>query len=98
MLGLAVDLERVGAAAGERFPERRGRIEAGAALVEGGELEIGAEADAAGVGGELAGEQFQQRRLARPIRADDADPVAALDPQREVADDNACPALSIRSP
>ena len=62
-------------------------IEAVAALVERGELEIGAEADRAGVRRERAGEEIEQRRLAGAVRADDADAVAALDAEREVADD-----------
>ena len=39
------------------------------------------------VGRELAGQQLEQGRLARAVGADHADPVAALDAQREVADD-----------
>ncbi len=38
-------------------------------------------------GGELAGQQAEQRRLAGAVRPDDADPVAAQDAGREVADD-----------
>ncbi len=45
--------------------------------------------DLALVGLELAGQQLEQGRLARAVGADDADPVAALDAQGEVADDRA---------
>ena len=40
---------------------------------------------------DLARQQFQQRGLARAIRPDDADPVAALDAQRKIANDRAVP-------
>ena len=43
--------------------------------------------DLAAVGCKLAGEQLEQRRLAGAVGADDTDPVAALNAQREVADD-----------
>ncbi len=40
----------------------------------------------AGVGRERAGQQLDQRRLARAVGADDADPVAAHHPGREILD------------
>jgi hypothetical protein len=40
--------------------------------------------DLALVGRQLAGQQLEQGRLARAVRPDDADPVAALDAQGEV--------------
>ncbi len=43
----------------------------------------------AAIGPELAGQELEQCRLARSVGADDADPVAALDAEREVADDRA---------
>ena len=44
-------------------------------------------ADFAGVRLELSGEQLEQRRLAGAVRSDDADAVATLHTQREVAND-----------
>jgi hypothetical protein len=41
--------------------------------------------------GQFAGQDFQQRGLARAIGADQTDAVAALDAQREVLDDRAIP-------
>ena len=60
-------------------------------LVERGHLDIGAEADGAGVGRVGAGEHFDQRGLAGAVRPDDADAVAALHADREVIDDLALP-------
>ena len=58
-----------------------------ALLVERGDLQIGAEPHRAFVRRKLAGQQLQQRRLARAVRADQAEPVAALDARREILDD-----------
>ncbi len=62
---------------------------AGAALVEPGEFDVGAEADLAGIGLQFAGQQLDQRGLAGAIGADDADAVAADDARREIVDDDA---------
>ena len=48
-------------------------------------LELGAEAHGAGVGRQRAEDQLEQRRLARAVGADQAQPVAAHDAQREIA-------------
>ena len=86
---LAADDHAVATAPRKGVGDRRLRIEAFPALVEGGDLEIGAELDAAAVGLECAGEEIDQRRLAGAVGADQRDPVAAFDPERQVADDRA---------
>ncbi len=43
--------------------------------------------DRAGVGGQFAGQQLEQCGLARAVGADHADPVAALDAERKIAND-----------
>ena len=48
-------------------------------LREVGRLDAVAEADHAGVGGAILHQRLQQRRLARPVRADEGDVLAALD-------------------
>ena len=55
------------------------RIELLAQLIEVRDLEAGAEADRARVGRELAEQEAKQRRLARAVRADQADAIAAHD-------------------
>ena len=50
-------------------------------------LRVSGERDRAAVGRKLAGQQLEQRRLARAVRADQPDAVAALHAQREIADD-----------
>ena len=62
-----------------------------ALLVDDHAVERLGEFHLAAVGRELAGEQLQERGLARAVAADDADPVAARDPQAKVADDGALP-------
>ena len=79
----------VAAAAGERFGDRDVGIETVAMLVERRDREVRAEPDRAGVGRQRAGQQIDQRGLAAAVRPDDADAVAALDADREVADDRA---------
>ena len=87
MAGDAADAERVAAAAGQRVGDREIGVEGGALLVEPSEFDIGPERHRAGVGFEPPGQQFQQRRLARAVRADHADPVAAQDAGGEIAHD-----------
>ena len=68
----------IAAPAGERFGERRVRIEAFAVLVERCHLDIGAEPHRAGIRRTGAGKHFDQRGLACAVRTDDADTIAAL--------------------
>ena len=77
VLGLAADRHRVAPAAGQRLLQRPLGVEALAALIEGGHLQVGAELDRAGVGRQRAGQQADQRGLAAAVGADDADAVAA---------------------
>ena len=86
MARLAADADLVGAAAGQRIAQRRRRVEAFAALVERHHLERDAELHRAGIGRQHAGQQVDQRRLAGAVGADDADPVAARDAQRQILD------------
>ena len=70
---------------GDVVEDGRDLVELGAQLVEVGDLEVGAVADAARLRRQLAQQQAQQRRLARAVRTDDAELVAAHDRRREVA-------------
>ena len=70
-------MTRVAAPAGQRLAERPVRIEAFAALVERRHVQIDAEPHRAAIRLERAGQHVDQRRLARAVRPDDADPVAA---------------------
>ncbi len=54
--------------------------------------------DLAAVGGEFAGQQFEQGGLAGAVGADQPDPVAALDAEREILDDGARTIVQVRSP
>ena len=95
MLLLAVDVDKIAAAIGERVLQRPFGLERLAALVECCHFEARAQLDVAAVGFELAGENVEQRRLAGAIRADDAEPVAAQDADREILHDGAvAPALA----
>ena len=67
----------------QRLPQGHRRVERGAVLVEHRQFQIGAQHDLAGVGGDLADQHLQQRRLADPVRADQRHPVAAQHPQVE---------------
>ncbi len=87
VLRLAADHDMVAAAAGQGFGQRRFGIEAFAVLVERRHLDIGAEPDRAAVGRVAAGQHMDQRGLAGAVRADDADAVAALHPDRKAVDD-----------
>ena len=60
-------------------------IELLALLIEVRDLHVRAAPDLARVGLELADQQPQQRRLAGAVRPDQADPIAAQDPRREIA-------------
>ena len=80
------------AAVGDDLAHRLlGRHQA-ALLIDHDGVERLGEADVAAVGREFAGEQLEQRRLARAVAADDADPVAPRDAQREVL------SMMVRSP
>ena len=64
----------------ERLRDLAGAADAGAATLAALALKIAAvEADDAGVLRELAGDQVEQRGLARPVRPDDADRLARCD-------------------
>src|SRR6185437_11919281 len=67
-------------------------IEAFAVLVERCHLDIGAEADRAGIGWLRPGQYVDQRGLADAVRPDNAEAITALDTDREVTDD---PAIAI---
>ena len=62
-------------------------VEGGAELVEVGHGQLGAELHGAGIGLDLAEDEFEQRGLAAAVRADQADLVAAQQAAREVLDD-----------
>ena len=64
-------------------------VEHGAQLVEVRRLHVGAAADAAGIGRELAEDQLQKRRFAGAVRADQAEAIAAADDQVEILDQRA---------
>ena len=80
---------RVAAPAGERLGHGGVGVEARAALIEGHHLQVGAEPHPAGIGRQDSGEQVDEGGLAGPVRPDDAEPVAAQDPQGQVRDDGA---------
>ena len=71
------------------------RIEARAALVERCQHQIGAMPDGTPVRGQVAGQEVDERRLARAIGADQAETIAAQDAGRIILDDRA-PAKSFR--
>src|SRR4029078_7221124 len=85
MARLAVDDDAIAMAVGERRRQAHIGIEAFAALIERGDLEIDAELDGAGVGLCRAGQQIDQRGLAGTVRAYNADAVAIGDLDAEVA-------------
>src|SRR3546814_6804327 len=60
-----------------------------ALLVDDDTVERRSETDLALVGLDFAGQQLEQGRLARAVRADDADAVAALDAEIQPLDDRA---------
>src|SRR4051812_13344402 len=71
----------------QRPGPRRLRIEPFTMLVERRHLDVGAEPYAAVVRRAAAGQHLDERGLAGAVGADDADAVAALDPDREAVDD-----------
>src|SRR3954471_16201305 len=87
VLRLAANHDMVAAAAGQRLGQRRPRIETFTMLVERRHLDVGAEPYAAAVRRAAAGQHLDERGLAGAVGADDADAVAALDPDREAVDD-----------
>ena len=82
--GSAVDDHRIGPPAGQRRGDGCFGVETFAPLVERRDLQIGAEAHAAAIGGKHAGEQIDQRRFAGAVRSDDADAGAAGDLHAEI--------------
>ena len=89
VLLLAVDFDPVAAAARQRVLQGHVILERDALLVEARQFEIGAKAHEARVGFERAGQEVDERRLARAIAPDDAKPVAAQNANREIIDDDA---------
>lgn len=61
-----------------------GFVDAGELLVEIGDQDVGSEPHGSGVGGEFFQQRPEQGRLAGPVGADDAEPVAAVDAQRDL--------------
>ena len=87
MLALAVDLDEIAAAAGERVFQDCFRIEARPALVERRQQKIGAVADRPLIRRQGPRQKTEERRLAGTIGADQAETVAAQNAGREVLDD-----------
>ena len=86
MARLPTDLHRVVAVADVVGDVLR-VVELVAELVEVGDLDVGPQSDAAGVGRELTEEDAEEGRLTGAVGADDADPVAAGDGRRDVVED-----------
>ena len=74
--------------AGQRVGQGHGRVQAGAALVQGDDVQIGADLHLSGIGRQRAGQQAEQRGLAGAVRPDDAHAVAAQNTVGEVAHDH----------
>ena len=87
MLPRIADRHHVARTVRQGLGQRTGRIERLAALVERDHLQVGALPHPTGVGLDLARQQADERRLAGAVGPDDADPVAALDADREVPHD-----------
>jgi hypothetical protein len=75
---------RIAAAAGHRLRQSPLWVEALPPLIERARRQVGAEPDRPVIRGECAGQQFEQRGLAGAVRADDAEPIAPHDPDREI--------------
>ena len=84
MLALPVDLDPLAAGADEVF-QRGVQVNRVAQLVEVGHLQVGAAADGAAVGFQLAQNHLEQRGLARAVGAQQANLVAAQQRGAEVA-------------
>ena len=78
-----------GGIAGQGLPEAGAGVQRGAGLVEIGRQQVAAEPDPAAVRRPAAGQDLEQRRLARAVRPDERHPLAPLDAEREVAQDRA---------
>ena len=86
MARLAADKDGIAAAAGECVGERVFGMQCRPVLVQLGHLKAGAQLHIAGIGRQLAGQEFEQGGFARAVRPDNADAVAAMDAQSEIAD------------
>ena len=86
MAGLAADFHFVAAAACQNRRQRCFEVEQGARLVERRERQIGAENELPHIGLKATCQQIDQRRLARTVRPDDADAVAAQNADRKIVD------------
>ena len=73
---------------GQHFADRLVALHQAALLVDEDHVQRLGLAHRPAVGLQFAGQQFQQRRLARAIAPDNADPVAALHAQRQIVDDD----------
>jgi hypothetical protein len=91
VLGLAADRHGVAPAAGQRLLQGPLRIEAFAALIERGHLQVGAQLDGAGIGRKRAGQEADQRGLAAAVGADDTNAVATHHAHRQIAHDRPIP-------
>ena len=80
----AADLDLIALATRQRRLQRAQRIERRALLIQRLDVQVGADLYLAG--GRLidTGQQLQQRGLARAVGTDDAQPIAAQHPQRQV--------------
>ena len=78
-----LDLEHPGEAADDVVAERQAEVARRALIVEHHAGALG-ERDAAGVGGGLAGEDAEERRLARAVAARERHAAAPLQPERDV--------------
>ncbi len=87
VLAAAVDLDEI-AAAGHVLQRVAGVVQLAAVLVEVGDLQIGAQVHLAGIRLQLTQQDLEQGGLARAVRADDADLVAAQDRGRGIAQED----------
>ena len=85
---VALNHDGVAARRGERFPDGVFRVQRVARLVLIGHFQCLRLAHAAFIRLDLPQQEAHQSRLARAVRADDADPVPAQDAQRQIIRDH----------
>ena len=88
MLFGAADIDPV-AAIGKYIADALVRGQQTALLIDKNAIQCLGKGDAAGIRIQFSCQHFQQGGFSCPIGSDDADPVAALDTQGEITDDNA---------